>query len=67
MKKHLKRIVVVTRPKEALGYYEYFIDVRKKRFIFLPSRELKYFEKALYNISEGKNPSGYDLASHKPE
>jgi hypothetical protein len=61
MKKHLKRIVLVTRPKEVLGYYEYFIDVRKKRFTFLPSKELKSFEKALYNISEGKNPSGWIL------
>ena len=61
MKKTLKRIVIVTRPKEQFGYYEYFIDVRKKRFLFFPSNELEYFEKALLNISLGKNPSGWML------
>ena len=34
---------------------------RKKRFLFFPSNELEYFEKALLNISLGKNPSGWVL------
>ncbi len=61
MKKTLKRIVIITRPKEQLGHYEYFIDVRKKRFLFFPANELEYFEKALLNISSGKNPSDWVL------
>ncbi len=61
MKRFLRRIVIITRPKENLGYYEYFIDIRKRRFLFFPSKELEYFEKALINISEGKNPSDWVL------
>jgi len=61
MKKHIKRVVIITRPKESLGYYEYFIDIRKKRFLLFPSNELKLFTKALHNISEGKNPSKWIL------
>ena len=61
MKEKLRRIVIVTRPKETLGYYEYFMDTRRRRFILLPSKEPGLFEQALKNISEGKNPSDWVL------
>lgn len=61
MKPYQRKIEIVTRPKESHGFYEYLMDIRQSRFLFFKSKELALFEKALGNISEGKNPSGWNL------
>jgi len=61
MKDYSRKIQIVTRPKEALGFYEYFMDTRKRRYILLPSDEPQLFQTAIENIRTGKNPGGWVL------
>jgi hypothetical protein len=50
------------RPKEALGFYEYFVRKRSLLRKFFEAREARMFKRALRNISDGENPSGWVLA-----
>lgn len=57
-----QRVVIITRPKEELGFYEYFVQKRAFFKEFYEGREARLFEKALLNISRGENPSGWVLS-----
>lgn len=61
MKKYWRRIQIITRPKEKYGFYEYFMDTRKKKYFFFPPEEPKLFQQAIRNIKLGENPSDWCL------
>lgn len=62
MNRYLRCIKIITRPKDRLGYYEYYMDTRKRRFLLLPSREPSLFITALKGIARGENPSGWIIS-----
>jgi len=59
VKHYLTCIKIITRPKDRLGYYEYYMDTRKRQFFLFPSREPDLFIAALTRIARGVNPSGW--------
>ncbi len=62
MKHYFRCIKIITRPKDRLGYYEYYMDIRKRRFLLFPSKEPSLFIAALMSIARGENPSGWILS-----
>ena len=59
--------MIITRPREALGFYEYFVRSRTFFRKFRETRESHRFQRALRNISKGENPSGWVLTRPSPK